>query len=984
MYHFTGSIVMKAVKILSIFVGAMVALFIVGLVALYLFLPKQELKQMAQQQISDAVGRQVVVGDVGVSPWPLGVVIQDISIANASGKGFSDTPLLTLPKVVVALDLAKLFTLEIAVAQVALHDMVLYYEVLADGRTGLDGLGGATSATETADSVALTQDTLEAAPMDFSTIELPASVSLRQFAIKNAKVQYYNKQSKQQITLGKINQTVNLSLDRTLENIQTTGLLTVDELSFQDGTSGIKTGSIHLEFAHDIAVNLRAQLVQLKQMQFGFQTVLVSVNGSVQDFLKPQPLVDLQIASNGMQLGDLFKEIPPQVHSEVSKISAGGVVTFNTSIKGAVGMDAKGNALIPAVMGKLLIENLFLGHSDVPAKVQNVNGEIHFTENTLKIAPFGLQLDAHPVAIALDVQGLTKAPMIVNQFKVDATVDFEKVMALASKIVALPEGFVLKGLQHTQITASGEVDPANPAKIAIDGFSDLKNVYVKVNELPEAVTLNGRTEFSNTLITNELAVKIGSSDVTTRVELKDFLTLIAPELSNSAQKMVATVSVNSANLELDKIMPPLSAEEQKEEEEAGAAALPELPSNIEANVSIRLNRTVFRYLTMSGFAMDVQMKDQVVTTDLKANLYEGTIAQKMTANLKDPNNGLVDFFLDINNVEANDLVTNGNDNLQGESALQKQIRSWDNTIYGKMNMRVDVQTKGTPLTFADNMDGKIAIRLHQGKLVGSKLGSSMVGAVTGWEVAGKKPLNGLIKTDMKDLSFSELALSLTAKEGNLIVDAFDMSATPIGMLALGGKVGFGGDLHLTVQNILPKSVSDQLESLLGGAQKAVSGALAQAGGGNAIAQGLSSKVGSTALYPKDDATGNALLLLDLGGSLLDPKPSINTTRMATATKASASSSEGDGVNLKQAATQKLDDAKEKAAAAAKAAKEKAAAELQAKKDAAKAKADAAKEQTKQEVKKTQAKAKQKTKEATSKAKDEGKKSIKNNIKKFGM
>lgn len=952
----------KLLKIVAVVALVVVAALVVAFFAIKAAFPPEKIRGMVAEQLTKTLGREASVGGAELSIWPLGVKVRDVRVANNTGAGFSADPLLNLPLVQVEIDLAKLLTFQVAIDEIALVDLSLNYEVMPDGRTSIDGLGGEADTTK--------KDTSK---LDLSKIELPGTLNLKEFRIENAKVVFNDRGANRKIVLGDIDETVALDLDRTLENIQTTGELVINEIAVEDSASGVRKGNVRISLTHDLGVNLRAQHIEIRKVAVGVQSILVTMQGSADRFMEDIRLVDLKIASNEMQLAELLKEVPAGINPEIAKVKASGSAHFEVAVKGAI---VAGK--LPAVDGKISLNNLAVSHSDLPAGISALNGQIAFSENALLVKPFAFQLAAQPVNVVVEAEQLLAAKPLLKQLVVNANLDLGALFALASKLAPIPAGTDVKGTLLANLQANGVLDPAHPEGLNVQGGAELKNIVAKTAEIPDAVSLNGAVAFSNTSITTIQAVKVGPSDVTVNVDVRDYLAYVMPRLA-AGKKLTANVNVSSTNLEIDRLLPPSDANKPEEAESLPMEQWPELP-DVNVNLNVNLARTVFRHLTLSDFKMAMGMANQKVNLDINGRLYEGSFGSKVAVDLTDRKSAGVKLGFNVSKVEANDFISNGNDNIEGKSMLAQQLRGLDNTVYGKLSMNMDVNTKGLPQTFLDNLNGPISVQVTQGKLMGSKVASSITGTVSDFEIAGRKVLKDVVKFDLNNLTFKDLKADFEAKNGQLLVKNWNMDAGGLGALALNGAVGFDGALNLGVQNTFTAEMSKKLDGLVGGAQKAIAGAAGKALGG--LGSSVASGIASVSLYPKDKS-GNALFFLGLGGSLTSPKAQIDKPRMASALSSSNSAAASPATDLKANVTAKLDDAKAKAQAALDAKKAELQAQADAKKAELQAQADAKKAELKAQAdaKKAELKAKTDAKknEATSKAKD----ALKGGLKGFG-
>lgn len=941
--------------------GILLAIIVVALVAAFFViratLPPEKIKAMVSAELTKALGRETTVGGAGFSIWPLGVEVTDVKIVNNPGAGFSADPLLSLPKAVVAIDLTKLLVLQVAVDEISLHGLALNYEVMPDGRTSIDGLGGPADTTA--------KDTSK---LDLSTIELPGTLALKAFRIVDASVIFNDRASGRKIVLGDIDQQVSLDLDRTLENVTTTGDLTISEIAIEDAGLGVRKGNVRIGLHHDLFVNVRQQHLEIRKVEASLQSIVVTVKGSADRFLEDIKVVDVNVASNEMQLAELFKEIPAGINPEIAKVTASGSASFAVTVKGPVTPDA-----LPPLDGFIKLSNIAVSHSDLPAGVSALNGDIRFTANDLSVKPFSLQLAGQPVNVVVEASQLLSPKPLLKQLAVDARIDLGAMFALASKIAPIPAGTDLKGMLTAKLAASGVIDPAHPEGLNVAGSADLAGVVAKTAEIPDAIGLNGNVAFSNTAITTTQAVKIGPSDVTAKVAVKDYLAFVMPRLA-AGKKLTADVSVVSGNLELDRLLPPGNAD-KPEEQAIPMEQWPELPDVI-VNLDVQLARTVFRHLTLSDFRMGMRMADNKVALDLNGRLYEGGFSSKVAVDLTDRRSAGVNFGMKVQNVEANDFISNGNDNIEGETMLAKQLRDLDNTIYGKLNLDMQVTTRGLPQTFVNNLTGPVSVSVRQGKLMGSKIASSITSGVTDFEIAGRKVLKDVVKFDANDITFSDLSASLEAKDGKLLVKDFQIDAGGLGKLALDGGIGFDGSLNLGVKNTFTATMSQKLESLVGGAQKAVANLAGKALGG--VGASVANGINSVSLYPKDEG-GNALFFLGLGGTLTSPKASIDKPRMTSALASSNKNSAAAAnpvADLKANVTAKIDNAKAQAQAALDAKKKELEAQAAAKQKELEAQAEAKK-------KELEAQAEAKKNEVKNNVSNKAKDALKGGLKGFG-
>jgi len=896
----------KLFKILAV----LVVLFVVALVAAFFVIkskfPPEKIQALVEEQVSDILKRETKVGGAGFSLLPLGVELKDLKIANNPGNGFSKDPLLDLPRAVVKIDLTKLLLFQVAIDKISVENLTLLYEVMPDGRTSIDGLGGEPDTTK--------KDT---AKLDLSKIELPGSFALNSFEIKNAKVIFNDRSQKRKIILGSINLNTGLSLNRTLENIKTSTDLTVKEISMEDAGMGVRKGGIGIFLNADVNGNARLQHLDIQKFSVGLQSIKISASGTIDRFMEDTKVVDLKVESNQINLAELIKEIPAGINPEIPKVSTSGTIAFNTAVKGAIIPNK-----LPPINGNLIFNNIAVGHSDLPAGISSLTGNIAFTENSVSIKPFSFQLAEQTTSILLEASNLLSPQPSLNNLSVNSKLDLGVLFTLANKLITIQELSELAGKIEATIGAKGILDPAHPEKLSVTGDVSLQNIVAKTPLIPDAVSVNGAVKFSSTEISVEPSVQIGKSDVKVKASVRDYLAMVMPRLA-AGKKTNVNVNVSSANLELDRLLPPSDATKPPPADEVPMEIYPELP-DIVANVNVNLANTVFRYLTLSDFSLAINFANSKANVTSKGRLYAGGFNTNVAVDLSNRKSANVKLALNVDKVEANDFITNGRKNISGDSEIAKQIQNLDNTVFGKLSMKLDVSTKGLPQNFVDNLNGPVSVQIANGSLRGSKVLGSVGEGLSKFEIAGKKVLNPPVNSK-GDMSFDDIKAEFEARNGQLLVKNFDLNAKTLGMLAFTGAVGFNGDLKLNLQNTLSSSISSNLNNL--------------------------TKASPITLYQKD-SKGNALLFFNIGGTFADPKVTLDASKNSNPLN-----------ELKDMASAKLNEAKDKATA--KLNEEKAKLEAKKKELEDKAKAEA-------EAKKKEAESKAKAKAAdavTNKAKD---------------
>jgi hypothetical protein len=935
---------MKVLKKLVIGVVIFIAVLWIGLyVAVKIVLPPEKIKALAHEHGSKALGRDVYVGDASIAVFPtIKVSVNDVTLANA--EGFSAEPMFQLKQLALAVDFMSIVRMSPVIKEIRLVEPSILYEVDKQGKNNLEGLGKADTAEKTEPEK---KEPEKKEPLK----KLPAPLHLKSFVIENARATYRDLKAGQEVSLEAINQKASVEVAPTQDRIKTAGELTIASISVSDQKMGLRKGGVRISFTHDLEVDLAAQTVTINGLKLGIQDILIQVLGTVKDFQTVAPGIELKISSNEIKMASLLKEVPLDLSPDIPKLRAQGFAKLTASVSGT--FDKAG---LPKLNANLTLFGLGFGHADLPTEVKEMNGLIQITANSVEIKDFGFMLGENPVSVAMLITDLLKVPYL-KQLNIDAKLDLGKLMALAGKFTKLPEGFSLTGFVESKIQASGLLDPKNPMGLKAGGNVVLRDIVLVSKPLTEKVQINGEMNLNNEKIVQRVAVKLGNSDMNVVMNITDYLAMALPKLAQGKKTRV-NAEVTSGVIDLDQLLSNLGSGEKKKPEKsekpekpsAPLTAYPKLP-DLEVNLNVKLKKTKLLDLEMTDYVQVTSVKDGMVKSTLGGKLCSGSFSQKMDVDLRDAGNAKVGMVLNVNNVEANEFISRINDKLPGvKNGLVKKLLETDNTVYGKYSMDMDVKTNGLPDDFANNLAGKIYVKIQDGKLVGVKILEGLnksIDAIQDKVKIGKR-------INLGEFTFKKFDMTLEVRDGQLIVKDCQIDQSPVGDLSALGTVGFDTKLNLTLENHMSKQFSDPIL----GAQKKVQGTVSGAAG--KVAGKLGEAAGGMISLVPQDKNGNAVAYFAIGGTLTDPSFTVDFKRMQQEASGDA----------KAKAQAEIDNLKAQAEAKVKA-------ELDAKKKAAEEAINKQKAEAEAKVKAQTERIKQET---TNKAKEEGKKALR----KFGF
>ena len=811
-------------------IGIVLSLIVIGsmggvYVIIKIKYPTDKIINLAETKLSSIINRKVSVEGAGVSLFPLGIHLSGVKIKHLKSQKFKTKSLMHFEKVQLNIALLKMFTGSVEVGAVQIDDLKVNFEKLKNGKTSFDELGS----SKKVDKKAKTAN-------QNSTTTLPFDIDLQRFELKNAAFQFIDHRAKLKVQAFNIDQMASLQANKDLSDIRLLGDLSVPSLKIVDSKNNVKTGRLNFGVSHSLSINLKDEVMAINKLAFSLNTIEVLLNGEVDGFLKPSPKLKLNIKSNKISLANLVKEIPKGLHSEIEKISTKGGFDFDIKINGKVV-----NGELPNISGKISLNAIEIGHKNVPSKLSEVNAKIELNNDAVKIEKLEFNLAGQKGKIKLDVSQLLKTPKI-NTLDVSANINLGKIQSLAEKVIVWPEGLNLKGFIGVNVKAKGLVNLEAPEKLKLKGMVKLKDISIKTVALKKSVKISGEVKLNPKIILPKIKVLVAGSDVKVDLKIKDPLAIIFNK-KKRAKKTSIDLLVISNNLNIDKVLNP--QEDAGAQETTPAAENPDIP-DVNFDGIIKLKNTVFKSMKMKNFKLTLKMRNKVIETQMNANLYGGTIQQQSTSNFKNKKNAKIVSKIKLSKVEISGLINDFNNNLKGNSSLEKGMRNLDNSVFGKVSLDMDMKTTGSPISFFDNTQANISSVIKNGKLKNGPLVSSYNSSVNSLSKVGLKQ-----KTKSKSgISFSKLVSKIKLSKGNLFIESMDLSETPLGNLSVKGKVGLDGILNLSFENLLNKNLSQQVLK----------------------------KPGANFVVPVKN--GKALVYMSLSGSIKQPKYSVDFKKMA--------------------------------------------------------------------------------------------------------
>ena len=783
----------KPWKIALIAAGTLAVLWVAALATLWFLFPPAKVKGIVLERASSMMHREIKLESASLRLFPFpGVSLKGFEIANNPDSGFSKEPFVSLKSLDVKLSLLSVFKFSPVVNRIALVEPRIRLEVLADGRSSLDGLGGP-------------KDTTAPAPDSVKPLELPFPLSVRELSIADGSIAYIDRKAGSEIVLGNIEQTASFSTDKTLQNAQTAGDLKISDISVSGPGMPMRKGGIRLHLSHDLSLNLPGAAVDIREIKAGLQDVNVKLSGKASNILVV-PDIDLSFGTDGaIDLAKLLAEIPKDLNPALSKLAIAGKVEADFKAKGKVSPTS-----LPVVDGAMHVREFAASVAGLPAKLSGLKSAVHVVgTQTVVVDSTSWLLNNDPGSLELAVDSLpvpphaTRKPTL-RKLLAQGKVDLQAFAQVFAPLVPALDSLKPSGVLGWKVAGSGRLDPANPSGLQIQGDATLDKVSAKLSGIDDRPVLDGTASLSNASVAAKVGLKMGPTDVSLDAKVADWLALAMPKLAEGKIADVQ-VAVKSKFIDVDKFLPPPDTSAKETPSEL-PEELPELPP-VSVAASFDADLIQAMGLKISKIAAKLTLKDGKLAQNLTGSVAGGGIAQSLQANLA--NRRLLDASMNANlsGVEIHDVLVGMKDRLP-----QGTARKMHDKLYGKGNAKVSAAVKA-PIREASK---KLTADIH-GKFANGKIANFPALA----DMTGKAHKLFPQIPETKELAFGTLETRARLEEGKILVQDMTLDGSSLGMLTANGSIGVDQALDLKVDTHLPQAVSGGMQSGAGSIASAV-------------------------------------------------------------------------------------------------------------------------------------------------------------------
>lgn len=816
------------------------------LLALWIVFPPERVKTIVLERANQTLHRKVDLDKASIRVFPFfGVSLKGLKVANNPDSGFSKDPLVQLGSLDVRLSVASLFKMSPVVDQIVLDRPVVKAEVLADGRTSFDGLGGP-------------PDTAKKSPKDtVKAIELPFPLTVRRIAIEDGSVTWNDRKTDQQISIGSLSQEISVSTDKSLQNVESKGTLLVKDISMSGKGAPVRKGGINFSVTHDVALNLPGAVVEVRNLRVGLQEVALKLSGKASN-VRVAPVVDLKIGTDGpIDLAKLLAEIPKELNPELAKLTLAGKLEMAFAIIGKTGGEA-----LPKIDGTLRLAGVQASVAGVPAKLAGLGTRIRVVgTRTVEIDSTNWNLDGAPGSLDVSVDSLPvgghKSVPVLRKFLASGKIDLAAFTKVAGPAVPVLDTMKPTGILGWNVQAAGKLDPKNPAGITASGEVTFAKVSATVKGMPDRPVVDGSVNLSNAAAGAKVAVVAGPTDLSVDAKIQDWMAYVVPSLAEG-KKMSMSLAARSRKIDLDRILPPPDTATKKTE----SKPLTELPSipDVLADGSFQADAIQAFGLSMGAVDGKLHFENGKFKESFSTQVAQGRATQTLDADLANPKILSMSMAMDFSGVQIHDVLVAVKDRLP-----EGNPRKFHDKVFGKGNIALKAWGKAPVPEFGQKMSADLTISLSQGKIASFPAVAAMTGKAH--ELFPSIPKVG-------DLDFATMGGGVQLREGKLILQDIAIEGSSLGALKVAGSIAVDQTMDLHVDTHLPQSASAGLQS----------GAGAAVAASGSIAGKLGLNAGSP--LPQDDQK-RVLISWLVKGTVTEPSVSPDLPRISDLAKGAA-------------------------------------------------------------------------------------------------
>jgi uncharacterized protein involved in outer membrane biogenesis len=474
-----------------------------------------------------------------------------------------------------------------------------------------------------------------------------------------------------------------------------------------NGTIKLENAQVHqvsvgypITLDYEVADNLTTDVIEVHRADIKLGSTPVTIAGTLNT--RPTPAqIDLKLTAANASI------------AEAARLASALGVAFNPGmdVNGRVdaNISARGAANQPSMNGQLSARDLVISGKDLPQPVKVNQISLALTPDTIRSNDFTASTGITTVTINFALAKYTSLNSSVAASLRAADARLGEVLNIAKAYgVSAVEGMSGNGLLTLDVRAQGPTK--NPSALTFNGTGKIQNATLKIPSLTKPVQIrNSDIRFSqNSAILENVAASVGQTNANGALTLKNFaapqvqFTLNADKVNVAElQQLVATsspVKRTSTGPRADEfwgIIPVAKAQ--------GPANEPTMLSKIVGMGIVSIGTIVYDELVMTNAHSNVSLDHGLVKLNpVTADLYGGREAGTITMDTR-PAQPVYTVNLKTDKVDANKLISS--------------VSSMKQMLFGLLTSNVNASFSSNSATsIMQSLNGNLALNLVNGKL----------------------------------------------------------------------------------------------------------------------------------------------------------------------------------------------------------------------------------------------------------------------------
>jgi len=429
------------------------------------FLPSERVAALAASRAEAALGREVAIGDVGLSLFPLAASLERVALA---GPTAADSPVATVERLLLRPRLLPLLRGQVVVDELRLDRPRVHVAVDSAGASNLPVLERDASSSEPGGSIVF---------------------DVQEVRLVGADLRLDDARTGRAVRVDGLDQTLRLAggvSGGRLAGVLLRGGLTIDSLAVRlPGDDGWTVRGLRLAVDHNATLHADSGRVRVDSLRLALNDVVLRGAGTATGLLAATgdsaavPMLDLRLDAEPFDIARLIASLPARYTAPLREGEAtlGGTAALSATVRGPFGVDA-----FPAVAGRLVLSDVSASRAGSEL-LDGLTGTVDFTRDSASTSSLTGSLLGEPMRLSFRAHDAVD-PVI--GFAFDGTVDLERARLAGLLPDSLPPlgGRVAPRVRGT-IRRSTPAASRIEGTVALEGFT-AENTNGRRVEVPAA------------------------------------------------------------------------------------------------------------------------------------------------------------------------------------------------------------------------------------------------------------------------------------------------------------------------------------------------------------------------------------------------------------------------------------------------------------------------------------------------------------------